>query len=105
MGLMPTPIDAAIRRSHQELFQEFPGRAIGMNWSRSFESNISQNIIWHNGGTGGFRSYLGFTEDRRFGVFVLSNTAISVDALAEEILEALVREYAPVSPNPVTKHG
>jgi CubicO group peptidase (beta-lactamase class C family) len=92
MGLIPTPIDAAIRRSHQELFQEFPGRAIGMNWIRSFESNISQNIVWHNGGTGGFRSYLGFTEDRRFGVFVLSNTAISVDALAEEILEALVRE-------------
>jgi hypothetical protein len=68
-----------------------------MNWIRSFESGISQNIIWHNGGTGGFRTYLGFTEDRQFGVFVLSNTAISVDALAEEILKALVREDAPGS--------
>jgi CubicO group peptidase (beta-lactamase class C family) len=95
MGLIPTPIDEAIRRSHQELFEERTDRAMGMNWIRSFESNISQNIIWHNGGTGGFRTYLGFTEDRQFGVFVLSNTAISVDALAEGILKALVREDAP----------
>src|SRR5271157_4005057 len=45
MGLIPTPIDEAIRRSHQELFEEHANRAIGMNWIRSFESNISQNII------------------------------------------------------------
>ena len=80
MGLIPTPIDEAIRRSHQELFQERADLAIGMNWIRSFDSNISQNNLWHNRGTGEFRTYLGFTEDRRFGVFVLSNTASSVNA-------------------------
>ncbi len=95
MGLIPTPIDAAIQRSHQELFQERADRAMGMNWIRSFESDISQTIIWHNGGTGGCKTYLGFTEDRQFGVFVLSNTVSSVDALAEGILKAFVREYAP----------
>jgi|GEM_PF-474298 len=105
MGLISTPIDAAIRRSHQELFQESASSAIGMNWIRSFESSISQDVIWHNGGTGGFRAYLGFTADRRFGVFVLSNTAISVDDMASGILKALVREYAPDSSKPVTKHG
>jgi CubicO group peptidase (beta-lactamase class C family) len=105
MGVISTPIDEAIRRSHQELFKECADRAIGMNWVRSFESSISQNIIWHNGGTGGFRTYLGFTEDRQFGVFVLSNTAASVDALAEGILKALVQECAPGSRNPVTKHA
>ena len=105
MGLIPTPIDAAIRRSHQELFQEYPGSSIGMNWIRSFERYISQDVIWHNGGTSGFKAYLGFTEDRRFGVFVLSNTAISVDAMAEELLKALVREYGPGTRKPVTIQG
>jgi len=105
MGLIPTPIDAAIQRSHQELFQERADRAMGMNWIRSFESSISQNIIWHNGGTGGFRTYLGFTEDHQFGIFALSNTAIFVDALSIEILKALVREYGSSSRRPVTKHG
>jgi len=105
MGLIPTPFDAAIQRSHQELFQERADRAIGMNWIRSFESSISQNIIWHDGGTGGFRTYLGFTEDHQFGVFVLSNIGIvGVDALAQEILKALVREYASGRRKPVTKH-
>lgn len=105
MGLIPTPIDAAIRRSHRELFREGDDVAIGMNWIRSFEGDISQVVIWHNGGTGGFRAYLGFTEDRRFGVFVLSNTANSVDDLAQGILKELVREYAPDSRKPVTERG
>jgi serine-type D-Ala-D-Ala carboxypeptidase/endopeptidase len=107
MGLIPTPIDAAIRRSHQELFRERADRAIGMNWIRSLESTISQNIIWHNGGTGGFRTYLGFTEDHQFGILVLSNNAsiVGVDALAQEILKAIVRVYAPGSRKPVTEHG
>jgi hypothetical protein len=105
VGLIPTPIDAAIRRSHQELSRESADSAMGMGWIRSFEGELSQEVIWHNGGTGGFRAYLGFTEDRRFGVFVLSNTAISVDDMARGILEALVREYAPDSRKPVTEHG
>lgn len=66
---------------------------MGMNWIRSFDSNISRNVIWHTGGTGGFRTCLVFTEDRQFGVFVLSNTSTGVDSLADEILAALVRAY------------
>jgi len=99
MGLVSTPIDAAIRRSHRELFRDTGGLTIGMNWIRSFDDALAQNIIWHNGGTGGFRTYLGFTEDRQFGVFVLGNTANSVDSLAVEILKSLVREHATEAEN------
>jgi D-alanyl-D-alanine-carboxypeptidase/D-alanyl-D-alanine-endopeptidase len=31
------------------------------------------NIIWHNGGTGGFRSFIGLLPDKKIGVVVLSN--------------------------------
>ena len=31
------------------------------------------NIIWHNGGTGDFNSYLGFDPVRNISVVVLSN--------------------------------
>ncbi len=99
MGLVSTPIDAAIRRSHRELFRDTGGLTIGMNWIRSFDDELAQNIIWHNGGTGGFRTYLGFTEDRQFGVFVLGNTANSVNALAVEILKSLVREHGREAEN------
>ncbi len=92
MGVIPTALDAAIRRSHQELYNKQDDRSVGMNWMRSYERGISQNIIWHNGGTGGFRTYVGFTEDRQFGVVALSNTAMGVDELAVALIRALVRD-------------
>ncbi|MDA3645051.1 beta-lactamase family protein [Saccharopolyspora indica] len=36
-------------------------------------------ITWHNGGTGGFRSWLGLDRSARTGVAILSATAASVD--------------------------
>ena len=94
MGLVATPLDAALRRSHGELFSDTDQMTLGMNWIRTFDDDLAQNIVWHNGGTGGFRTYLGFTEDRRVGVFVLGNSAHSVDSLAIEILKSLAREQA-----------
>ncbi|MFC9324181.1 serine hydrolase domain-containing protein [Kitasatospora sp. NPDC057015] len=43
-------------------------------------------LLWHNGGTGGFTSFVGFDPDRRVGVVALSNSARSVDGPALELL-------------------
>jgi serine-type D-Ala-D-Ala carboxypeptidase/endopeptidase len=48
-------------------------------------------MLWHNGGTGGFRSFLGFVKESQAGVVVLSNCSRSVDAIGFRILEALSR--------------
>ncbi|MBH0129417.1 serine hydrolase [Salinibacterium sp. NK8237] len=45
-------------------------------------------ITWHNGMTGGFASFVGFQRERSRAVVVLSNTAVSVDALALSLLAA-----------------
>src|SRR5688500_6462526 len=86
MGRPASPLDPAIRRSHQQLYLEYPGSAIGMNWLRSIDPGTAQTILWHNGGTGGYKSYLGFAENAAFGVVVLSNTSQSVDDLGKGIL-------------------
>jgi len=65
MGIIQTPIDAAIRRSHRELFERRARRTIGMNWQRSFERSISRNIIWHNGGTGGYHGFHRFAYSKQ----------------------------------------
>lgn len=46
-------------------------------------------IVWHNGGTGGYRSFIGFRSDTRVGVVVLSNafTGIGVDDIAIHLLD------------------
>jgi serine-type D-Ala-D-Ala carboxypeptidase/endopeptidase len=44
-------------------------------------------LVWHNGGTWGFRSFAGFSPERDRGVVVLSNTARSVDRLGWRLLD------------------
>ena len=56
-----------------------------------------RRMLWHNGGTGGFRSFLGFVPDTGVGVVVLSNSARSVDAIGFRILESIGRAAEPVA--------
>ena len=89
MGQGSHRVDAAIRLAQQEHFQVSSRRAIGLAWVRDHRRDMGQTVIWHNGGTGGFRSFLGFTEDRRFGVVVLANALASVDPLGVGLLRAI----------------
>ena len=60
---------------------------VGMGWNINKVSN--DTIIWHNGGTGGFKSFLGFSKKKKTGVVILSNSSGSVDQLASLILKKL----------------
>ncbi len=64
--------------------------SIGYGWYTSKltpESNVP--VVWTNGGTGGFRSFIGFIKDTNTAVVILSNSANSVDEMAFDILEIL----------------
>ncbi|MEV8253629.1 serine hydrolase domain-containing protein [Rhodoglobus sp. NPDC076762] len=54
---------------------------IGYAWLTSPEG-----VTWHNGMTGGFASFVAFDRQRSRAVVVLSNTAVSVDALALSLI-------------------
>ena len=45
--------------------------------------------LWHNGGTGGYRSFVGFVAETRVGVAVLSNSANEVDSIGMNLLKCL----------------
>ncbi len=49
-------------------------------------------LVWHNGGTGGYRSFVGFTPETEAAVVVLANSAKSVDSVGVEILKLLNRD-------------
>ncbi len=91
MDARETPLRTAIDLAQREHFRAGPGRAIGLAWIRDRREDLGQTVIWHNGGTGGFRSFLGFTDDRRFGVVVLGNSSVAVDPLGWRLLEAMAR--------------
>lgn len=62
--------------------------SIGMTWLRDDKNGI----IWHNGGTTNFNSYLGFTQDKQKGVVILSNLSpnekIPMTVIGAKILTA-----------------
>jgi len=62
-----------------------PNMDVALGWHVLKAKN--GEIVWHNGGTGGFRTYLGFVPSRKVGVVVLSNAANSVDDLGMHLLD------------------
>ncbi|MEO8909634.1 MAG: serine hydrolase [Gemmatimonadaceae bacterium] len=70
---------------------------IGLNWH---VLNTSERlIVWHNGGTGGYRSYIGFDTTGKRAVVVLSNQSASVDDIGFHLLDA----RSPLAPPSSTK--
>lgn len=59
---------------------------IGLGWHIS-ETSGGKQVIWHNGGTGGYRAMIAFMPELQTGVVVLTNQANDVDGIAMEILK------------------
>jgi CubicO group peptidase (beta-lactamase class C family) len=64
------------------------GLEIALGWH--IFARDGKEIIWHNGGTGGYRSFVGYDPKARVGVVVLSNTFTNagVDDIGVHLLDA-----------------
>ncbi|HUC39783.1 MAG TPA: serine hydrolase [Gemmatimonadales bacterium] len=62
-----------------------PSMRIGLAWH--ILSRPAGSIVWHNGGTGGYRTFTGFDPVRRVGVVVLSNLNAGVDDIGFHLLD------------------
>jgi len=62
---------------------------IGLAWIS--QTNDGLDITWHNGGTGGFKTFTGFSKEQKVGVIVMANSVQSVDEIGIRILQFLVR--------------
>jgi CubicO group peptidase (beta-lactamase class C family) len=86
MNLRKTPLQAAMNRSHQGRFQTLtPKLAVAFGWH--VWSRHGPEIIWHNGGTGGYHSFCGFVPGKNLGVVVLANSSLDIDDIGLHILE------------------
>jgi len=70
-----TDLQRAMRASHPA-----PGTGVGLGWHAIFTGE--GRIVYHNGATGGFRSFLGFDPLRGCGLVILANGGPPVDDLA-----------------------
>ena len=67
------------------------GTRIGLNWITR-KSDDGRDLTWHNGGTGGYRTFIGFIPAARVGIVVLTNAATNPDPLALQALNALAKK-------------
>ncbi|HVW21717.1 MAG TPA: serine hydrolase [Opitutaceae bacterium] len=95
LGLQKSPLASAMA---EQLTRRLPigsNREIAYGWF--ITRRPGREIIWHNGKTGGYRSFLGFDPAARLGVVVLSNAAIEdTDDLGNHLLDPSI----PLSPPP-----
>lgn len=88
------PLERAMSFAHQERADAGAMR-IGLNWLSLHAG--ADTVVWHNGGTGGYRTYLGLVPAQRRAVVVLTN---SDGAGADDIGMHLLVPALPLAPKP-----
>jgi D-alanyl-D-alanine-carboxypeptidase/D-alanyl-D-alanine-endopeptidase len=66
------------------------GMSVALGWHTT--TNGDREIVWHNGATGGYRSFLAFDRKRGLGVVVLANAATTtgIDDIGRHLLDPAV---------------
>ena len=87
LGFTRTPLAPAMAAMLKTRRPVGGGLEVALGW-HIFTSN-GKEIIWHNGGTGGYRSFIGFDPKTRVGVVALSNaeTTDGVDDIGHHLLD------------------
>ena len=87
LGLKKSPLLAAMQMTHQSRHDTgTPDLEIALNWH--ILKKFDTVMVWHNGGTGGYHSFIGFDQKARKGVVVLSNSTNDIDDIGRHLLES-----------------
>lgn len=75
-----------------------PMLGIGLNWISRHAGG--DTIVWHNGGTGGYRTFLGLLPSRKMAVVVMTNSAgDGADDVGMHLLDSTI----PLIPKPAPR--
>ena len=86
MGLVKSALYPAMQLARRPRAKVSPSEQIGLVWMTHHDKD--GDVIWHNGMTGGFASFIGFRVDGSRGVVVLVNQQVSVDDIGMATLLA-----------------
>lgn len=98
LGEPQDALGQAMRESHRA--RNFAGEPkVGLGW-HLLEAE-GRTVVWHNGGTGGYRAFAGFDPDRGIGVVILNNSTSSPDDIGFHLLAGT--PLAPAPPPPLVR--
>lgn len=86
IGSPESPLEEAMRVSHQTRGSLDGNADIGLNWI--ILTTGDDKIIWHNGNTGGYHAFAGFDPDRVVGAVVLTNSSQDTDDIGLRLINS-----------------
>ena len=84
MGIVKSELYPAMQLSHKNSRTEKAEPIVGLGWHTMVFDDAE--IVWHNGGTGGYRTFAGFVKGENKAVVVLSNSNAGVDDIGIHLL-------------------
>ncbi|MBA3709872.1 MAG: serine hydrolase, partial [Planctomycetes bacterium] len=91
------PLAAAFRLTQQPRHRAGgPEQEIGLGWH--IRTRGGRQIVWHNGATGGYHSFVGFDPATRRGVVLLANSSDPVDDIPVHLLDPTMPPLRPTRP-------
>lgn len=85
------PLNDILALTHEQTTPSQPNRLkLGLGWFID-ESN-NENVLWHNGQTGGFSSFIGFNKAEKRGIVILTNSINSLDKLGMAYLKGTLTQ-------------
>ncbi len=109
MGIIKSDLYPAMQLSHKNSRAEKAEPIVGLGWHTMVFDDAE--IIWHNGGTGGYRTFAGFVKGENKAVVVLSNSNAGVDDIGihllhpESALKSVKPSIAIKLKNEIDAHG
>ncbi len=92
------PLEQAMEFAHQPRAPVAPPNVmIGLNWL--IQRTPGGTIIWHNGGTGGYRTFAGIDPTRKIGVVIMTNSS---GPGSDDIGMHLLDPKMPLAPKPAS---
>ncbi|GIP46373.1 hypothetical protein J45TS6_48320 [Paenibacillus sp. J45TS6] len=89
------PVASTLLKSHLPISIEKSNRYFG--WAE--DNLLNQGILWHNGATAGFNSYLAFSKELRAGVVLLSNYSFFSNSLIDYYIAQLKKWITKKEPS------
>ncbi|PZT52155.1 serine hydrolase domain-containing protein [Paenibacillus silvae] len=92
------PLASAMQQSHVPV--KIGDSDLYLGWQE--DTALDQAILWHNGGTFGFTSYLAINKEQGVGVVLLSNYCFGSAARVDEYLDAIYKFFTKKDLYPLT---
>jgi D-alanyl-D-alanine-carboxypeptidase/D-alanyl-D-alanine-endopeptidase len=95
LGYKKSSLKPAMELSHKARHDKAGNNRVGLGWH--IAKGKFGDVIWHNGGTGGYRAFAGFVKETGMGVVVLTNCTESVDDIGFHLLnpDSQLRKIKP----------